>query len=111
MKRILPLIALALALAGCEKGTKDSPSSSESPLVGIWCWTKSIIPDSGGTSVGNFFYEFNSDHTGRDYLGPGKPLTWSLSGDMLKIRSEGGDYDCRILQLDSKHLAIRAAEI
>lgn len=111
MKRLLPILAISLVLAGCEKGAKDSSSSSESPLVGIWCWTESITLDSGSPSTGYFFYEFNADHTGRDYLGAGASLTWSLSGDKLKIRSEGGDYDCQILHLDKKHLAIKAEEV
>ena len=103
MKRILVLLALALALVGCKK---DKYNFKEADLVGVWFCTEWVAVDGTSSSNPDISFEVNPDHTSvfRTYSTIPRHMTWAVNGNKLVFSEDAEIKEVTLKQLDKKHL-------
>ena len=108
MRRLLPLLFLTLAFAGCCKRGKHSdnpPSFNESDLVGAWVCTEWVSGSNAPLSNPDISFEVNTDHTSVFHPGGADayPLTWAINGGKLELSGYANLQECTLKKLDKKH--------
>ena len=102
MKRIFPLLIIALALISCKKG--EEISFDENDLLGYWACESMT---SGGTVLEypplsflcTSYYGFHMVKEAVVY-----EYTWSLDGNKLTLSGDSKPHETVINSLDSKHM-------
>ena len=99
MKRILPLLFIALALVGCKK---DKFNFKEADLVGVWFCT-----EWEGADEPDISFWVNQDHTCMLRFGKSEIhyLTWAINANKLVFSGDSAVPEFTLKQLDKKHLA------
>ena len=84
MKRIIVLLSLSLALAGCQKA--ELPSFENSKIVGYWECTEWNQVDGSAVTSQPVAVDINSDHSVKMYFdGSQRDLSWDLVGKKVVI--------------------------
>lgn len=99
MKRILPLLLIALALVGCKK---DKYNFKEADLVGVWFCTEW---EANGPNPDISFW-VNQDHTCMLRFGASEIhyFSWGINGNKLVFSGAPAIPEFTLKYLDKKHL-------